>query len=66
MKKDKMKIKFAIKIDEYAGITYERPILKVNGEFDRETELEQFIDQISKDIREKVNEYIKKNKTKNK
>ncbi len=60
-----MKIKFNVKIDEYGGIIYERPIFKVNGQFDGETELEEFINILSKDIREKVNEYIKKMKVKN-
>ena len=55
-----MKIKFNVKIDEYAGIIYERPIFSVQGEFDGETELEEFIGMLSKDIREKVNNYLKK------
>jgi len=56
----KMKIKFNVKIDEYAGIIYERPIMKVNGSFDGETELEQFIEQLTKDIRKDVSDYINK------
>ena len=55
-----MIIMFKVKIDEYAGVIYERPILNVSGQFEGETELEEFVEQLSKDIREKVNNYLKK------
>lgn len=58
-----MKIKFNVKIDEDVGIIYERPIFKVHGSFNEE-ELDEFIDTLSKDIKEHVSKYITKSKRK--
>ena len=56
-----MRIKFLVKIDEHLGTIYELPIMKVQGAFN-ENEIEAFIEQLSGDIRKKVNEYIENKK----
>ena len=59
-----MKIKFNFKIDEDLGTIYELPIFQVQGGFDGETELDEFITMLSNDIKEKVSDYILKKKSK--
>lgn len=56
-----MKILFNIKIDESLGTIYEYPIMKVSGHFN-EDDVEEFIETISKDMREMINKYIEKKK----
>ena len=56
-----MIIKFEVKIDENLGTIYEFPILNVHGSFG-ENDLNEFITQISNDIREKVTKYINNKK----
>ena len=52
-----MIIKFEVKIDENLGTIYEFPILNVRGSFG-ENDLDEFITQLSNDIKEKVTDYI--------
>ena len=55
----KMIYKFIVKIDKSLGTIYYKPVLNVQGSFDPETDLEEFINQISKDIKNKVGESLK-------
>ena len=58
-----MQINFEVKIDEFLGTIYEFPIMKVSGSFN-ETEVDEFIAQLSKDIKVRVINYINKKKEK--
>lgn len=58
-----MKAIFSFKLEEHLGTIYVLPIMEVKGSFEQE-ELEEFIEQLSNDIREKTTEYIKKKEAK--
>ena len=51
---------FEISLRESLGTIYYNPILDVRGSFDPEKELEEFIEQITKDIRDRTKQRLEK------
>lgn len=49
---------FSFKLDQHLGTIYIKPVMQVSGSFNPEEELEQFISQLSEDIRKKTIKYL--------
>jgi len=54
-----MQFNFEFKLDHFLGTIYVLPVMSVKGSLDPEIELDEFIQQLSKDIKERSLKYIK-------